>query len=211
MGGTDLTASLVDSLAWPVVALIAVIALRDKIRDLAEKVTDLIPFTKSAKVAGAEIEFAERKAEQLAEVAPVPPQAEPGSAPIDRQRSSIRSAIVRSVGVRSGNTMVAAVGVNLETSLRLAYGRVFPDEGPMFAEPKEMVEKLGDRIHTTYVKELLGMIEMVAEQFGKPDFDPSSDTVDGYTRNSEIMIAALDRIAVGASDRESEPAALTTF
>ncbi|MCA1004775.1 hypothetical protein LCL87_03525 [Rhodococcus hoagii] len=171
MGGTDLAASLVDSLVWPIVAVVAILTFRGQIRSILEALRNRMRDLKSFTVPGGGAEFTERMAaaastgEQVeaatSEAAPPTPSGQLGAmgatqetaSPInewmlggawvlgDRDR---RKLALRSMAASDPRAAVVGAGANLEVALRAAYERLFPAEGTAYLtlDPEQLAARI---------------------------------------------------------------------
>lgn len=206
MSAVELYASLAETLVWPAVVVGMVIAFRDKVKELLQAITNRIRSTKKAKVPGLEVEFdPELKAEEIAAtVPPAVPVAGPAVFNDDaRQQRTLavtRMSVLNDLSMRSAKGAIASVAVNVETALRVAYGRVFPLESGLFVDPSVMVEKLGDRLSAQYGKDILGVIKFPIEMLDRDDFAMQPETARKYSNMGEFLIRQLDDIS---ADQES--------
>lgn len=172
MGGTDLAASLVDSLVWPIVAVVAILTFRGQIRSILEALRNRMRDLKSFTVPGGGAEFTERMmaavttAELVESTAsePKPPALPEGrhanvdtaheaSLPFNEwmvggpwmSESRARSTLaLRSMAASDPRAAIVGAGANLEVALRAAYERLFPAEGTAYLtqDPEQLAARI---------------------------------------------------------------------
>lgn len=163
MNAFEFVASLVNSLAWPVVVGVLIVVLRTQIRAIFARLGDRVADLKSLRgPGGTSAEFDDRVLDVKQEVSalPEPKSSADGQKQLDGGRDVAQDQDLIALAEASPRAAILEAWIALESSIRRLYGATNPRENAHQAPVNTMLRKLREQAADPLIDSINSMAEL---------------------------------------------------